>query len=202
MTLKADGVDHISPISQDLPETRARVLKLLSDIDVGNKMRSSKVLQDLVGRQRRQGKRDYLTLQPAWREDGPTSRAKLEEWKALVECCAEESELPKSQRGLFVGITAIFYAAKLAGCDSHILGKQEFLAALDSKTQDLLASGGSGRDLANLTLVAALVDHVLHHKAKIVCKRSWACPSPAGNSPSDVVATWTLGMYLKHLAAS
>jgi hypothetical protein len=211
MKLKVDGEeDNVSPLSKDLPFTRERTLALLGPKkgpDVGRNMlrqrRSSeqepaKGFKDaMLG-----NPPEYITTQPAWSEDGPVSRELLEEWRELVLCCAEEVDVPRGQRGLFVGITAFFYAAKLAGCEDRILEKADFIDALEFKKEELLENGGTGRDLANLTLVAALVGHVLHSKAKIVCKRNWLCSESERAEPMKVVATWTLGFFLRHLAAS
>ncbi|CAK0870644.1 unnamed protein product [Prorocentrum cordatum] len=217
MRLKLDGGeedDDASPLSKNLPMTRQRTLALLGPKAVPEAAGRG-LLRQRPARQRRStalptGFKDaaygnpgvYITTQPAWPEDGPVSRELLEEWRDLVVCCAEEVDVPRGQRGLFVGITAFFYAAKLAGCEDRILEKSEFLDALEAKKEELLESGGTGRDLANLTLVAALGDHVMHNKAKIVCKRTWLCSEPERSEPMKVVATWTLGFFLRHLAAS
>lgn len=131
--------------------------------------------------------------QAAWPEDGPVDGKRLSQWHDLVKCCAEERKMPSNQRGLFVGISAYFYAAKLAGCAEVILERDPFLAKLYQKRDQLMMEGGTdGRGLANLTLVAALLEYTLHRSAMVVCKRSWHV------GDTDVIATWTLGLYLKH----
>eukprot|EP00928_Gymnodinium_smaydae_P008522 TRINITY_DN13101_c0_g2_i1.p1 TRINITY_DN13101_c0_g2~~TRINITY_DN13101_c0_g2_i1.p1 ORF type:complete len:1186 (+),score=269.39 TRINITY_DN13101_c0_g2_i1:291-3848(+) len=132
-------------------------------------------------------------LQKAWGEDGPVDPKSLETWEQLVRSCCEDFGLPNERRGLFVGISAVFYAAKAAKCDQQILDRDVFLTKLRAKRTQLMGDGGTkGRDLANLTLVIALVESVLHRTARIVCKRNWKV------GDADFVATWTLGMYLKH----
>lgn len=148
------------------------------------------------------GSRTTLNLtetRPAWSEDGPVHAEKLQLWRELIDACGEEIELPGAQRGLFVGISAIFYAAKAAGCDGQILARDVFLEKLRAKIEVLSASGGkgSGRDIANLVLVSGLVKFILHRTALIVCKRNWVI-GEGGAEPADFAATWTLGMYLKH----
>merc|ERR1719163_1413915 len=116
----------------------------------------------------------------------------------MIVACSEELELPSQCRGLFVGISAVFYAAKAAGCAGKILPRDVFLGKLHAKINELMEKGGqAGRDLANLTLVASLVEFILHRSALIVCKRNWKV-GEGGAEPADFVATWTLGMYLKH----
>jgi len=134
---------------------------------------------------------------PAWPEDGPVDRGSLDLWRQLIASCAEERGLPTQQRGLFVGISALFYAAKLAGCAGEVMPRDAFLLRLAKRRGELMEDGkGSGRDLANLTLVMTIVEYVLHRTAIIVCKRMWRVGEPGAQS--DFVATWTLGMYLKH----
>jgi hypothetical protein len=214
MRLKLNGEeDNVSPLSKNLPETREKTLSLLGPKkgpEAGRNLirhrrsdRSAETKPTTGFKEAMLGSpADYITTQPAWSEDGPVSMELLEEWRDLVLCCADEVEVPHSQRGLFVGISAFFYAAKLAGCEDQILEKSDFIDALESKIEELLESGGTGRDLANLTLVSALVGHVLHSKAKIVCKRNWLCSESERSEPMKVVATWTLGFFLRHLAAS
>lgn len=114
-------------------------------------------------------------------------------WRTLVQSLAEENDFPTGVRGLFVGISAVFYAAKLAGCDNKLLSRDGFLGHLQAKHDFLMKEvGKDGRGLANLTLVSGLVKAVLHKNAQIVCKRNWKV------GDETFVATWTLGMYLKH----
>mmetsp|Transcript_64668 Transcript_64668/g.140841 ORF Transcript_64668/g.140841 Transcript_64668/m.140841 type:complete len:1198 (-) Transcript_64668:69-3662(-) len=134
----------------------------------------------------------------AWSEDGPVPERRLELWEQLVERCAEERGLPYEQRGLYVGISAVYYAAKLAKCDGLILERDIFLAHLEKRRDELVKEGSlEGRGLTNLTLVIVLVRFVLHKTALIVCKRTWTV-GEGGVTQADFLATWTLGLYLKH----
>jgi len=177
-----EAADGSSPFSLTLPKTKSLAHELLcDDSDV---RRSVKHFPPKETR-------------PAWPEDGPVDANRLELWRQLVCSCAEERGLPTQQRGLYVGISALYYAAKLAGCAGEVLVRDTFLRCLKAKRDELLKDAmGSGRDLANLTLVMSLVQFVLHRTALIVCKRSWSVGEPGAQT--DFVATWTLGMYLKH----
>jgi len=135
---------------------------------------------------------------PAWTEEGPTEHKRVQLWKELVAACALERGFPINRRGLFVGISAVYYAAVEAGCENKLMEVGHFLKCLENKRQELLSmASGNGRLLANLTLVAALVQTVLHTSALIVCKRRWVVGEEVGENPVDFVATWTLGLYLK-----
>eukprot|EP00927_Polykrikos_kofoidii_P018857 TRINITY_DN18782_c0_g1_i1.p1 TRINITY_DN18782_c0_g1~~TRINITY_DN18782_c0_g1_i1.p1 ORF type:complete len:1208 (+),score=179.78 TRINITY_DN18782_c0_g1_i1:187-3810(+) len=132
-------------------------------------------------------------IDAAWAEDGPVDDLQLSLWSELVLRIAEERQMPSGQRGLFVGISACYYAAKLAGCDEKILERDLFLDHIHRKRDELLEDGGKdGRGLSNLALVSSLTQYCLHRSAMIVCKRSWIV------GDHNVIATWTLGLYLKH----
>jgi len=132
---------------------------------------------------------------PAWSEDGTVDAKRLQMWSDLVEACTEELGLPTQQRGLFVGISAVFYAAYAAKCDGRILERDDFLERLSACRAELMTGEGHGRELANLTMVIVLVRSVLHRTAYIVCKRKWRVGE--GDDADDFLATWTLGFYLR-----
>merc|ERR1712113_861545 len=114
-----------------------------------------------VGRSKSSGFQSPDSSVPAWPEDGPVKIDRLQKGKMLAETCAKERGLPEKQRGLFVGISGIFYAAKAAGCDGKILQRDKFLEKLQIKIDEYLADKGKeGRNLANLQLVQAVVSHV------------------------------------------
>jgi len=69
----------------------------------------------------------FTETKAAWSEDGPVCPERLEQWRELVTTCADESHFPTEQRGLFVGISAVYYAAKLAVCEDKVLKRDEFL---------------------------------------------------------------------------
>jgi len=134
---------------------------------------------------------------PAWTDDGPVDPKRLRLWRDLVEACAAENGLPTQQRGLFVGISAVYYAAAEAKCDGLVLERDVFVERLERRRDELVVEGSTaGRALSNITLVLGLVKAVLHHSALIVCKRKWKV-APAGGEAADFLATWTLGFYLK-----
>lgn len=141
---------------------------------------------------------------PAWSEVGAVDPKRLQLWKELVSACATEKGFPITKRGLFVGISAVFYAAQEAGCDDRLMEASAFLERLEQRRHELLLDAGKnhGRPLANLTLVVALVETVLHPSALIVCKRQWKVGGDGeDDAPADFIATWTLGLYLKHSGA-
>jgi len=141
----------------------------------------------------------FTETKAAWSEDGPVCPERLEQWRELVTTCADESHFPTEQRGLFVGISAVYYAAKLAGCEDKVLKRDEFLERLELQRNALMKEGGHDRrGLSNLVLVAALVQFVLHRTSLIVCKRNWHVGEGMQDNQMDFVATWSLGMYLKH----
>jgi len=76
--------------------------------------------------------------------------------------------------------------------------RDEFLEQIQKRMDEMVRSGGSGRDLSNFMLVSVIVKHVLHRTALIVCKRNWRVGKAGEAATADFVATWTLGMYLKH----
>jgi len=179
-----DCSDGSSPFSSSLPKTCMLAHQLLTAD--GDAARPSKFAST------------PKETRPAWPEDGPVDKSRLDLWRMLVRCCAEERGIPTEQRGLFVGISALFYAAKLAGCAGTVLPRDAFLERLAARRNELLRDGAcNGRDLANLTLVMTMVEFVLHRTALIVCKRMWYVGDPS-SSQTEFVATWTLGMYLKH----
>eukprot|EP00929_Paragymnodinium_shiwhaense_P056677 TRINITY_DN28369_c0_g1_i1.p1 TRINITY_DN28369_c0_g1~~TRINITY_DN28369_c0_g1_i1.p1 ORF type:complete len:1204 (+),score=282.62 TRINITY_DN28369_c0_g1_i1:72-3683(+) len=139
------------------------------------------------------------STRPAWEDEKVPDKEKLDLWFELVQTCAEEHGLPRDLRGLFVGITAVWYAAKAAKVDSKIMARDEFLFALDEQRTVLMSQGGKGcgRTLANITLVMAFVSYSLHRSAQVVCKRNWKVGDPANDRGVEFAATWTLGMYLK-----
>eukprot|EP00403_Amphidinium_massartii_P020864 CAMPEP_0178393008 /NCGR_PEP_ID=MMETSP0689_2-20121128/11968_1 /TAXON_ID=160604 /ORGANISM="Amphidinium massartii, Strain CS-259" /LENGTH=1116 /DNA_ID=CAMNT_0020013591 /DNA_START=121 /DNA_END=3468 /DNA_ORIENTATION=- len=165
-------------LSPKLPRTRSKAIHLLTESGDGHR-------RTIVDETR-----------PAWSEDGPVDATLLQQWRDLVLICAEERDIPRERRGMFVGISAVFYAAKLANCAEMVLDRDTFLNRLDRKMGELLAAGGKdGRGLANIVLVHSLVETVLHKTALIVCKRNWTVGEGTALR-TEFVATWTLGLYL------
>lgn len=127
---------------------------------------------------------------------GAWTPARVRAWTDVVNEYLNKHQVVTGQRGLFLGITAVYYAAKAVHVDGLLLERDEFLSALTSSIDKALEEEGHDesyiRLVSNLTLVKALVKHVLHRTATIVCKRNWL------SGGREFVATWTLGLYLKH----
>ena len=69
------------------------------------------------------------------------SRADLNNWRELIRDtidAAVQCGMQKEVRGLFVGISAVFYAADACGCAEKILPKYKFLAHLERKINETL----------------------------------------------------------------
>ena len=110
-----------------------------------------------------------------------------------------------------MGISGIYYAAKLASCDEKLLTREEFLSKLEAKLvfllkrepgaehlgdhlseEELFAQTKVWRqDVANLVLVCALIRYVCHSNATIVAKRGWKVGG------SEFLAGWGLGCFLE-----
>lgn len=141
----------------------------------------------------------------------PITKDLLDAWREKIKDNLVNKDLPyKLQgnlRGVYVGISAIFYAAKSANCQELLLPKAEFLKRLEAKLEDLLAEVEKQRriaareaekdqkvydhkEFANLVLVHTLVSHVLAETAWIVCKRNWradpASVEKDSKTPGDV----------------
>ncbi|CAD7934212.1 unnamed protein product [Amoebophrya sp. A25] len=157
-------------------------------------------------------------VQPVWdKSTSHVTRDMLAAWSTAVSKSIEENKLPTDLRGLFVGISAVFHAAKFCKCDNAILPKNEFLSRLEQKLElELLKSCNATaarspttpmpapkepmpekelRNVSNLQLVHTFVSRVLHESAFIVCKRNWNVEQPEGGL-TEYVATWSFGFWL------
>jgi len=140
---------------------------------------------------------------PAWQEDGgQVDPGSLRLWRELAAECIREHGLPTQLLGMFVGISAVYHAAVEAGCDGKLLPRDEFLSNLQRRCDELLACDQhNGRAISNLTLIAAIVESVLSEESVIVCKRAWNI-GRAEDKSEALLATWTLGLYLKQSGAA
>lgn len=139
-------------------------------------------------------------------------------WRTRIREQIESADLPAklegNLRGVYIGISAVFYAADLAGCSQTLLPKAVFVRKLEDKIEALLKDPPAPtekngqqvydhRAFSNLTLVAEVVQRVMSDTAWIVCKRNWkAAPLQVaeGQELPKYVATWTLGFYLNQAA--
>jgi hypothetical protein len=132
-----------------------------------------------------------------WPTNERITMEKVNEWRSRIQqkfCeMQQDPDFPEHMdgglRGLFIGISGVFYAAKLANCAEVILPKNAFLERIQTRLEELVkdppkprAQEGPGQELeliwdhlgvSNLTLVHEFVGKVLHESAWIVCKRNW-----------------------------
>ncbi|CAE8725430.1 unnamed protein product, partial [Polarella glacialis] len=114
----------------------------------------------------------------------------LKRWQVRIREKLESMDLPPkldgNLRGVYIGISAVYYAADLAGCSEVLLPKAVFVERLGAKLADLLANPPAPkkckpgqdqvfdhREFANLVLVREVVSRVMADTAWIVCKRNW-----------------------------
>jgi len=134
---------------------------------------------------------------PLFARDVPMSETLLELWRGQIREEIRSMDLPpkmnKGLRGVYIGISAVYYAAKTAKCHERLLPKVEFLAHLDNCLKNMLESQTppvdcdghqehqlyDHREFANLVLVHEIVSSVLAESAWVVCKREWKA-QPAG----------------------
>jgi hypothetical protein len=154
-----------------------------------------------------------------WPRTEPMTEEKIEKWRNHIQTEIGKMDLPPNLkgnlRGVYIGISAVFYAAKSAGCAEELLPKAIFLERLREKLRKLLddppppkEKNGEEvhdhREFSNLVLVETLISNVLAETAWIVCKRNWRAQpaSLLARGDEDVgelpqyVATWSLGLYL------
>lgn len=138
-------------------------------------------------------------------ENSPLS-AELEELdkaQQLGECLKENQfhEWPSGLRGIFVGISSMFYAARDAGITARLIQKKDclsaFSSALESEIRDPRGAAGDLKKLqlhqqkvANLAMAHAFISRLLHDDAWLYFRRSWQM------GESSFIATWSLGVFL------
>jgi len=132
--------------------------------------------------------------EPMWARSQPMSHALIDAWRHRIRGTVEAMELPAKVkegqlRGVYIGISAVFYAAKEAGCTERLMPRDAFLGALSGKLNELLANPPKPqekdgkimydhRPFSNLVLVREIVGRVLAPSAWIVCKREWLAQPP------------------------
>mmetsp|Transcript_27108 Transcript_27108/g.75585 ORF Transcript_27108/g.75585 Transcript_27108/m.75585 type:complete len:967 (-) Transcript_27108:125-3025(-) len=126
----------------------------------------------------------------------PPAEAEVGAWVEMVSKALTEETFPQSLRGLFVGISATFYAAKEANIAGRVVSKAEAIDAFNARIAECTGAsmtgqdgGAAARSAANVALVRCLLDWVLHEDAQILFRRNWKV------NGDETAATWTLGMY-------
>eukprot|EP00927_Polykrikos_kofoidii_P035519 TRINITY_DN30090_c0_g1_i1.p1 TRINITY_DN30090_c0_g1~~TRINITY_DN30090_c0_g1_i1.p1 ORF type:complete len:1131 (-),score=166.54 TRINITY_DN30090_c0_g1_i1:141-3533(-) len=232
-TIAAGGGAVQVAVKREAPGPQLRRQSSTGSITSGTRLRSGEILNLPVGNRTPligdggpallpKEKPPSTDMVKAWKEQI------LQEWSRLNDNGEVPSRMDGKLRGLFVGISAVFYAAKRAECTELILPKAEFLKKLDAKLNYLIENPPAPKstadrgveydhkDVSNLALVHTVVDKVLHDTAWIVCKRQWKAQlatlefddeeleeeTPEAELP-EYVATWVLGFYLNqsHLLA-
>jgi len=111
------------------------------------------------------------------------------EWVERIRDSLRSNHFPQQVTGLFVGIAAMYYAAKVAGIAERIVSKKEAMEALADALAKLDAS--DDRNIANLTLVQEIIRWVFDdERSCLLFKRAWNA------NGASYIATWTLGWYI------
>lgn len=117
----------------------------------------------------------------------------LDAWSSCVREALRSAEYPRGLTGLYVGISALYHAAKACSIDNRIVCHGEVLQALTSALQE---DPQDHRRLANLVLVRELLSYVFSSDAVFLFKRAWLVRD------TEFVATWTLGMFVAQYESS
>jgi len=118
----------------------------------------------------------------------PVTWEERADWAERIREGLRSAEFPKGLCGFYVGISAMYHAAKLAGVADRLVPKQEVVSALATALTGPKAA--DARTVANLTLVKEIVDWVFDaDSACLLFKRNWT------SSSGKYVAGWTLGWY-------
>jgi len=167
----------------------------LLSFDLDSKSSADHVLMSPQYPDTRKSARRFLATNKDQAAIHKMSEERLADWKDLVGNAVREHGMSQGQRGLFLGISAIYYAAKEAQIADRLVSRDEFLTAVQLRVERLMIEGGSDeRAIANLTLVLVLVEHVLHKSAQLVCRRRWSV-----SGRDEFVATWSLGFFIRHV---
>jgi len=109
-------------------------------------------------------------------------------WVCRIHEALRVAEFPTGLGGFFVGISAMYHAAKTAGIADRLVSKREAVSAFATKLSKLEAT--DQRNISNLTLVKEIVEWVFADDiSMLLFKRNWSTPS------ATYVAGWTLGVY-------
>lgn len=131
----------------------------------------------------------------------------IQEWQHRIRMALEAGKWPSGRRGVFVGISSMYHAAKAAGIDQRLVSRGQALAALKlALAQELTDGSGSNHGngnkthqqiVANMIIVVTVIEHVMHEDAWLYFRRAWnVCCDTECNVKNTAVATWSLGWFL------
>lgn len=113
----------------------------------------------------------------------------------------QSQEWPSGLRGIFVGISSMFYAARDAGITARLIQKKDCLSAFTTALEAELRDPKGAREdpkklqlhhqkVANLAMAHSFISRLLHDDAWLYFRRSWQM------GQSSFIATWSLGVFL------
>lgn len=138
-------------------------------------------------------------------ENGKTvSWKELSAWRKRVTTTLEgesphnDKPWAKGLRGIFIGISSMYYAAAGAGIAEQLITKQTALKALrthlekgmtvDVKPEEVASHQ---QFVANMTMAIEAIDYTLHEDAWLYFRRTWK------RGQETLVSTWSLGWFLR-----
>jgi len=120
----------------------------------------------------------------------PATWEERADWVERIREGLRSSQFPKGVQGLFVGISAMYHAAKVAGVIERIVTKREAMKAFADALAQLDANADH-RSIANLTLAQEIIRWVFDDDYScMLFKRNWHA------NGTEYVASWTLGWYV------
>eukprot|EP00927_Polykrikos_kofoidii_P011128 TRINITY_DN14698_c1_g1_i1.p1 TRINITY_DN14698_c1_g1~~TRINITY_DN14698_c1_g1_i1.p1 ORF type:complete len:1153 (+),score=211.18 TRINITY_DN14698_c1_g1_i1:34-3459(+) len=114
-------------------------------------------------------------------------------WVQRIQTGLQRSSFPVGLPGVFVGISAMYYAAKHAGIEDRIVSKDEVVEAFAVALAKL--DGQDHKDIANLTLVKEIISRTFAEESCFLFKRNWDVGS------QRFVAGWVLGCFSRQFVA-
>jgi len=117
----------------------------------------------------------------------PVTRSEQDNWRGRIRAELSRANFPRGIRGLYVGISAMYYAVLLTGLTDRIVDHKSILDGLSNALEQ--ADPEDHRMVSNLLLVHTLIAWVFDSRACFVFKRKWHIQG------MEYVATWTLGLF-------
>jgi len=120
---------------------------------------------------------------------GASSQDKIYSWIARVSHEMKKANMRPSP-GTFVGISAMFHAAKAAGIAGSSLSKKDAINGFDTALTKMIAENDQ-RNMYNVAMARTLILFLLTDDSKIFFQRNWKI------GDEEMVANWTLGLVSK-----